>query len=255
MPRFAANLSLLFAELPYLDRFDAAAEAGFAGVEILFPYDVPAKDTRRALLRNGLDLVLINAPPPNYTGGEPGYGAIPGAEGRFQHDIKRVLRYASELKPGLVHVMAGYCKDARAFETFVRNLKWAADLAPHQIFTIEPLNTGDQPGYFLDDYELAIRVLDAVDRPNVGLQYDTYHAQVIHGDAAKVWNDFGSRAFHVQIGATPDRREPGPGPVDFPALFAAIDNSGYAGWVSAEYNPSTKRSIDSLDWMAPAIAP
>ncbi|MBJ6372033.1 hydroxypyruvate isomerase family protein [Sedimentitalea arenosa] len=249
MPRFAANLTLLFAELPYLDRFDAAAEAGFAAVEILFPYDLPAKETRRALLRNGLDLVLMNAPPPNYTGGSPGYGAVPGGEGRFQHDIRRVMRYAEILKPRFIHVMSGYTKDAAARDTFIANLQWAADEAPQQLFTIEPLNPSDQPGYFLDDFDLAADILDVVDRPNVGLQYDSYHAQVIHGDAQAVWDRLGHRAMHVQIGAAPDRSEPGRGPTDFPALFSAIDASGYDGWVSAEYHPSTPRTEDSLDWM------
>jgi 2-dehydrotetronate isomerase len=249
MPRFAANITLLFAELPYLDRFTAAAKAGFKAVEILFPYDVAAKETRRALLANGLELVLINAPPPNYTGGTPGYGAVPGGEDRFEHDIRRVLRYAGELKPGLIHIMAGYTKDPDAQATFVRNLQWAADLAPDQGFTIEPLNAGDQPGYFLDDYDLAADVLDAVNRPNVGLQYDSYHAQVIHGDATRIWGQFGARAVHVQLGAAPNRSEPAPGPIDFPALFQAIDASGYSGWVSAEYTPSTKRTEDSLGWM------
>lgn len=249
MPRFAANISLLFTELPYLDRFCAAADAGFTAVEILFPYDVAAKETRRALLANGLDLVLINAPPPNYSGGSPGYGAVPGGEARFEYDIRRVLRYADELKAGLIHVMAGYVKGAEAQTTFVRNLQWAADRAPGQAFTIEPLNPGDQPGYFLDDYDLAAEILAAVDRPNVGLQFDSYHAQVIHGDAAGIWARFGAQATHVQIGTAPDRSEPAPGPVDFPALFQAIDDSGFTGWVSAEYTPTTARTEDSLHWM------
>jgi len=128
-------------------------------------------------------------------------------------------------------------------------LQWAADLAPDQGFTIEPLNPDDQPGYFLDDYDLAADVLAAVDRPNVGLQYDSYHAQVIHGNAEGIWNRFGAKAVHVQLGAAPDRSEPAPGLIDFPALFQTIDSSGYTGWVSAEYNPSTTRTEDSLHWM------
>ncbi|MFK7752870.1 MAG: hydroxypyruvate isomerase family protein [Sedimentitalea sp.] len=250
MPKFAANLTHLFPELPFVERFAAAEQAGFPAVEILFPYDVAAKDISRALLANGLDLVLINAPPPNYTGGTPGYGAVPGGEARFQYDIKRTLRYAQELKPKLIHVMSGYTKDADAEATFVRNLQWAADYAPIQKFTIEPLNSGDQPGYFLDNYTIAARVLDAVDRPNVGLQYDSYHAAVIHGDALQVWEEYKDRTTHVQIGAAPDRAEPGQGDTDFPALFAAIDASGYKGWVSAEYRPTTLRTQDSLHWMA-----
>lgn len=247
MPRFAANLSLLFPELPYLDRFHAAAEAGFTAVEILFPYDVAAKETRRALLANGLELVLINAPPPNYAGGTPGYAAIPGGQARFQSDIRRVLRYAGELRVGRIHVMAGYTKEDQAFPTMVENLQWAADQAPDRAFTVEPLNSGDQPGYFMDDYDLAARVLDAVDRPNVGLQFDSYHAQVIHGDALDIWNRFRDRITHAQLGAAPNRSEPAPGAFD--ALFTAMDDSGYTGWVSAEYHPTTARTEDSLGWM------
>ena len=249
MPKFAANISLLFAELPYLERFAAAAAAGFDAVEILFPYELAAKETQRALLANGQQLLLINAPPPNYTGGMPGYAALPMGTDQFQRDIRRVLRYADVLRPRMIHIMSGYAKGEVAKQTLIDNLKWAADYAPGQQFTIEPLNSGDQPGYFLDDYNLAVEVLEAVDRQNVGLQYDAYHAQMIHGDAAKVWDAFGERAVHVQIGAAPGRCEPGTGPVDFEQLFAAIDESGYTGWVSAEYTPSTKRTEDSLGWM------
>lgn len=249
MPKIAANISLLFAELPYLDRFDAAAQAGFDGVEILFPYDLAAKETQRALLRNGLPLVLINAPPPNYTGGTPGFAAIPGGEGRFQGDLRRVLRYAEVLRPGKIHVMAGKTPvEPAAEDTFVANLQWAADLAPDQAFTIEPLNQVDQPGYFLSDYALAARVLDRVARPNVSLQYDSYHAQMIHGDARAVWEAYASRAGHVQIGDAPGRGEPGAGGIDFAALFAAIADHGYDGWISAEYNPTAPRSEDTLGW-------
>mgnify|MGYP000607382085 CR=1 FL=1 len=249
MPRFAANLTLLFDELPYLDRFDAAATAGFEAVEILFPYEFAAKETSRALIANGLELVLINAPPPNYTGGDRGFAAVPDGQQRFQHDIRRVLRYADVLKPTFVHVMAGVANGPDAKATFVENLQWAADKEPTQRFTIEPLNPLDQPGYFLDDYNLAAEILEAVNRPNVGLQYDAYHAQMIHGDAARVWESFGKQAVHVQIGAAPSRCEPGTGPVDFDTLFGAIDASGYGGWVSAEYTPSTLRTEDSLSWM------
>ena len=172
MPRFAANISMLFAELPYLERFAAAARAGFDAVEILFPYELAAKETQRALVSNGLELLLMNAPPPNYTGGMPGYAALPGGGERYQRDIRRVLRYAEILRPGAIHIMAGYATGDLAKQTFIQNLQWAADRAPTQQFTIEPLNVGDQPNYFLNDYNLAAEVLQAVNRPNVGLQYD-----------------------------------------------------------------------------------
>ncbi|CUK08091.1 Putative hydroxypyruvate isomerase YgbM [Ruegeria denitrificans] len=249
MPKFAANISLLFAELPYLERFQAAADAGFKAVEILFPYELAAKETRRALLANGLELVLINAPPPNYTGGEPGYAAVPGGEARFQSDIRRVLRYAEILRPGLIHIMSGYTAGQDAQDCFVSNLQWAADFAPQQQFTIEPLNPVSQPGYFLNDYDLAIQVLDHVNRPNVGLQYDSFHAHMIHDDAKAVWDRFHSRIVHAQIGAAPDRCEPGRGPTDFQGLFSDMDASGFSGWVSAEYTSSTPQTRNSLGWM------
>ena len=248
MPRFAANITLLWPELPFMDRFAAAADAGFSAVEILFPYDWHAQHIRRELIRHDLEVVLINAPPPNYTGGDLGFAAVPGSEARFEHDMRRVMRYVDVLAPGLVHVMSGYAKGDAAERTFVRNLQWLADLAPQQQFTIEPLNPGDQPGYFMNDYTLADRVLDAVDRPNVGLQYDAYHAERIHGDALEVWQTCAPRAVHVQIGDTPDRRAPLTGGIDFAALFAAIDATGYSGWVSAEYHPKG-RTEDTLTWM------
>lgn len=248
MPRFAANISLLFSELPYLDRFAAAAASGFTAVEILFPYDLAAKETRRALLANGLDLVLINAPPPNYTGGQPGYAAVPGGEARFRSDIRRVLRYAEALRPDVIHVMSGAASGPVAFETMVQNLQWAADLAPAQCFTIEPLNPVSQPGYFMNDYELAAEVLERANRPNLGLQYDSFHAEMIHGDALAVWDRHQAKVVHAQIGAAPDRSEPGRGKVDFAQLFQTMDDSGYTGWVSAEYVPSTGQTAASLHW-------
>ncbi len=249
MPKFAANLSLLFAELPYLERFNAAAQAGFDAVEILFPYDLAAKETRRALLANGLDLILINAPPPNYTGGEPGYAAIPGGEARFQSDIKRVLRYAQILRPRMIHIMSGAASGSEAEASFVRNLQWAADFAPDQRFTIEPLNPVSQPGYFLNSFDLAAEILDRVDRSNIGLQYDSFHAHMIHGDALEIWHRYHDRFIHAQIGAAPDRSEPGRGPTDFASLFEAMDHSGYTGHVSAEYTPSKPLTTQTLGWM------
>ena len=248
MPKFAINLTLLFAELPYLERFEAAAAAGFKAVEILFPYDVAPEVTQRALADHELDLVLINAPPLNAE--TRGFAAMPGGEATFERDMQLVLKYAAVLRPTFIHIMAGYTKADAAEATFVRNLQWVADFAPDQQFTIEPLNPSDQPGYFLDDYDLAAKVLDQVARPNVGLQYDSYHAHLIHGDAARIWQQYMGRSVHVQIGAAPDRSEPKPGPIDFPQLFADIDASGYSGWVSAEYHPSTPRTVDSLGWRA-----
>lgn len=245
----AANLSLLWQELPYLDRFDAAAAAGFSAVEILFPYDVAVKNTQRALTRNGLELVLINAPPPNYTGGVRGFAAVPEQEDRFQHDMRRVFRYAEALGVRMVHVMAGESTGEQAKATFVENLKRAAGAAPDGLkLMIEPLNPTAMPGYFLNDYDLARDVLEAVDAPNIALQYDSYHAQMIHGDAIAVYEKFSDLVRHIQVGDTPDRGAPGTGDVDFRGLFARIKASKYAGWISGEYHP-VGPTEDTLDWM------
>ncbi len=249
MPRFAANLTYLFAELPYLDRFDAAAEAGFEAVEVLFPYDVSAQDTQRALVRNGLRMVLMNAPPPNYTGGVRGFAAMPDRVDRFRYDMRRTFRYVEALRVPLLHIMSGTASGVNAEATFVENLKWAAEAAPKGLtLTIEPLNAVAQPDYFLNDFDLARRVLDAVGAPNVALQYDSYHAQMITGDALACFEAVKDLVCHIQIGDAPHRTPPGSGEIDFPALFKAIDASGYAGWVSAEYE-SPKRTADSLGWM------
>ncbi|WP_298859229.1 TIM barrel protein [uncultured Sulfitobacter sp.] len=245
----AANLSHLWPELPYLDRFDAASEAGFTGVEVLFPYDVPAKETQRALMRGGLQLVLINAPPPNYTGGERGFAAVVGREDRFAHDMRRAGRYAQALSVPMLHVMSGEGSGLAAKATMISNLK-AATRSAHNglMLTLEPLCPQAQPDYYLNDYALAAEIIAAVDAPNLRLQFDSYHAQMIHGDAVEVFRKYRDLIAHVQIGDTPTRGAPGSGDVDFPALFAEMRDFGYDGWVSGEYTPgpSTK---DTFGWM------
>ena len=248
MPRLAANISHLFQERDFADRFAAARAAGFDGVEILFPYDHPAAEVAGLLERAGLDLALFNAPPRKTA---PDHPALPGGEEGFRAAMAGVLDYAAVVRPHGIHVMAGFSQGVEAEDALVDNLLWLADRAPDQLFLLEPLNLDDQPGYFLCDYDLAARVLGRVDRHNVGLQYDSYHAQRIHGDALAVWHRVAHLVRHVQLGAAPDRSEPrlDRGPVDFPALFATILDSGYDGWISAEYGPTTARTEDSLGWM------
>jgi hydroxypyruvate isomerase len=245
----AANLSLLWQEIPYADRFEAAARAGFTAVEILFPYDNDVTTTKLACDRNGLELILINAPPLNPKGGKRGFAAVPELAEEFRKDIVRAFRYAEALDVRFIHVMAGTAKGDAAFETFCRNLIWAASVAPEGLMlTIEPLNPVAMPGYFLNDYGLAKQVLDAVSMPNLGLQFDSYHAQMIHGDAAEVFETYLPHIVHAQIGDTPNRGAPGSGDIDFARLFAVMAGAGYDGWLSGEYNPGPKTE-ESLSWM------
>ena len=248
MPKFAANLTFLFKELPFLERFEAAAEAGFDAVEVLFPYDDAASAVVRRLTASGLPMALINTPPPNWAGGDRGFAAIPGGQARFRSDFKRALRYAERLRPRHIHVMAGLASGQAAHDTFIENLAWAAALARGQSLTIEPLNQVDMPGYFLNDFDLAAQIIAAVNAPNLSLQYDAYHAQMITGDAMAVWERHKTITRHIQIASAPGRHEPAGGNIDFPGFFARLDSWGYVGYVSAEYTPEG-RTWDGLGWM------
>lgn len=248
MPKFCANLSWLFPELPFMERFRAAKEAGFDAVEVLFPYDCPAQEMRDQLVWNDLAFVLMNCPPPNPTGGPQGFAAVPGLEDRFRHDFERTLRFARVLKPRHIHIMAGAADGPEAEAAFIANLRWAAARAPKQSLTIEPINRDDMPGYFLADYATAARVLDAVAAPNLGLQFDAYHAHRITGDVAGSWTAHGHRAAHVQIAGAPGRSEPAGGDIDYPAFFSRLDADGYRDWVSAEYAPAGE-TLAGLGWM------
>lgn len=249
MPRFAANLTYLWAELPYLDRFEAAAEAGFVAVEVQQPYDVPVPETLAALHGNGLQFVLLNAPGPNYTGGARGFAAVPGGEARFDYDMRRAVRYAQALGASCVHVMSGEGEGPEARDTMIANLRRAAETLPAGLtLTIEPLGPSSQPGWLLNNFDLAADILEAVDAPNVGLQFDTYHAHDITGDVMGTYRATRHLIRHVQIGDAPGRVPPGTGDIDFDAFFAALDADGYAGWVAAEYR-TDGRSDKTLGWM------
>ncbi|SEH83485.1 hydroxypyruvate isomerase family protein [Paracoccus alkenifer] len=248
MTRFAANLTMLFTELPMLERFAAARRAGFTGVEVLFPYDLATRELSRAARAEGLAFVLLNTPPPNWAGGPRGFAAIPGGEDRFRRDFTRALRFAQELGAMHLHIMAGRAEGDAARRIFVDNLSWAAAQAPQLSLLIEPLNPVDMPGYFLNDFELAAGILDEVGAPNLGLQFDAYHAQHITGDALACWDRHGARARHIQIAGFPGRNEPQGGDIDYPAFFRRLKASGYDGWVSAEYNPATTTET-GLEWL------
>ena len=238
MPKFAANLTWLFKELPLVDRVRAAAEAGFEGVEVLFPYDVNAQELRDACVIHGVEMALINSPPPNYTGGDQGWAAVPELQSRFRKDFGRVIRYAQVLKPEILHIMSGVAEGPEAEAVFIDNLAWACLEAPNHKITIEVINRTTMPGYFLHDYDQAARIIDKVGAPNLGLQFDTFHAHAITGDVTATWEAHGALATHVQVGNGGDRHEPSAEPFDHPAFFEMLDAAGYRGWVAGEYEPA-----------------
>jgi len=240
--KLCANLDWLFQELPMLERISAAKEAGFDGVEFLNPYDLNVQEVMNEARLFGLEVVLINCPPPNYTGGAPGWAAVPGA--RFENDLRRGLRYAGALGAKFIHLMAGECEGDEARATFVSNLKLAAAQAPNQRFTIEPLNPRDKPSYFLSDFDQAAEIIADVGAPNLGLQFDTYHAEMIEGDVLSAWDRVKKLVSHVQVGQAPTRSEP----VVLSSFFETLKQSEYNDWVSAEYRPS-QATNKTLSWM------
>jgi 2-dehydrotetronate isomerase len=249
MYKFAANLNFLFTELPFMARFAAARAAGFEGVEVLFPYDHPPQEIRGELTRNGLVLALMNVPPPNWAGGERGFAAVPGGEDRFQEGFERAMHVADVLKPQRLHVMAGRASGPLARRALVDNLKWACRHGSRHQFTLEPVNPRDMPGFFLSDFALAVEILDEVKAPNLSLQFDYYHAQMLAGDPMSLWERYKSRVGHVQIASAPDRREPRGMTVEHSGFFARLSRDGYRGWVGAEYTPGGV-TADSLSWMS-----
>jgi hydroxypyruvate isomerase len=252
MPRFAANLSMMFCEVPFLERFGAASQAGFEAVEFQFPYEFEPEAIARELRDHGLALALFNAVPGDWHAGERGLAALPGAGARFEAAFLRSLEYARVLKPGRVHVMAGIAQGTEARRTFVANLRSAAVEAALQglVLTIEPLNCRDMPGYHLERLEDAARVIDAVGAENLLIQFDVYHAQITGGDITRRIEALAPVIGHVQIAGVPDRHEPDSGELSLGHVLAALDRAGCDGWIGCEYHPAG-RTADGLGWLAP----
>jgi len=253
MPNFAANLSMMFQELGFLDRFEAAAKAGFRGVEFLFPYDFPAGQIAERLQKAKLTQALFNMPPGNWAAGERGMAALAGREGEFRDGVGKAIDYAKALQCKTVHAMAGLWPQgqpkAEGEGTYVANLRYAADEAAKHGLTlvIEPINTRDIPGYYLNTTSEGIAILDKVDRPNARLQLDLYHCQIMEGDLAERTKKLMPRVSHVQIAGTPGRHEPDIGEVNYPFLFDLLDELGYKGWVGCEYRPKGA-TLAGLGW-------
>ena len=256
MARFAANLTMLFTEVPFLDRFERAHQAGFKAVEYLFPYAFAAKELAEEIHRFGLEQALINMPAGDWDAGERGFAAIPGRESEFKASVDTALMYAKALDCKKVHVMSGlidsrFSKE-RHVSTFISNIRYAANkFAESGIeLMIEPLNDRDAPNYFISHQRDAVELIKQVDRPNVKLQLDLYHAQIMDGDLSTLIQDLTPFIGHIQIASVPERHEPSEGEIDYPHLFKVLDSAGYQGWIGCEYNPRTTTEA-GLGWVEP----
>ena len=253
MPNFAANLTMLFNEVPVEERFQAAAEAGFEAVEILFPDALPPEEFARQLQDNGLKLALFNVARGDWDAGERGISALPGREDDFQNALDQALSYARATRPKNVHVMAGIVEgglsDTAAVETFCANLHAAAEAFAEEGVgvVIEPLNTRAAPGYLMSKQGEAREIIERVGHANIGLQFDIFHAQIMEGDVAMRLREFMPIIGHIQIAGVPERHEPDTGELNYPYLFDLLDELGYTGWVGCEYQPRTT-TLDGLGW-------
>ena len=259
MPRFSAHLSMLFPEHPFLERFAAARAAGFEAVEYWYPYAHPAERLAEALDRHRLLQALINLPPGNVDAGDQGLAALPGREDEFQEAFELALSYARALDCPCLHAMAGTpdAADAQgARRAYVANLRFASERAAAEgrSVVIEAINARDMPGYFLHTTHDALRVIEEVDRPGLGLLLDLYHCQITEGDLATRIRDLLPVTRHIQIAGVPERHEPDIGEVHYPYLFRLIDSLGYRGFVGCEYHPKAG-TRDGLAWLERARRP
>ncbi|MDQ0467762.1 2-oxo-tetronate isomerase [Labrys wisconsinensis] len=255
MPRFAANLTMMFGEWSFLDRFAEAAEAGFTAVEFLFPYEHQPAEIADRLERNGLEQALFNLPPGDWAAGERGLAALPERAAEFRDSVARALDYALATKARRLHVMAGLAPSgsAEAGAAYREALRHAcAAAAPHGIdILIEPLNKRDMPGYFLDDFGMAADIIAELGLPNLKLQFDIYHRQILHGDVTRGLEALLPITGHIQIASVPLRQEPGTGELDDARLFATLDELDYAGFVGCEYRPRAG-TLEGLAWFVRA---
>ena len=259
MPRFAANLSMMYQEHPFLERFGAAAGDRFKGVEFLFPYEFSAADIKARVTEHGLTQVLFNCPPGDWSKGERGLGSLPGREDEFKRAFEQAIGYVDVLGNRSLHVMAGLMAPGRSRAehraTYVTNLAWAARQIAGRDLTlvIEPINTRDIPGFFLNRQDEAHAICADVGSPQVKVQMDFYHCQIVEGDLAMKLRQYFPGIGHIQIAGVPERHEPDIGEINYPYLFRLIDELGYKGWVSGEYRPRGDTSA-GLTWLKPYLS-
>jgi hydroxypyruvate isomerase len=253
MPRFCANLTMMFNEVPFLDRFQAAAEAGFKAVEFLFPYDFPAAEIRSRLDANGLQQVLFNMPPGDWAAGERGTAALPGRQEEFRAGVEKALEYAAVLGCTRLHCMAGIppagLVPGAAANLYIANLAWAAERAHAAgvLIVIEPINHRDMPGFLLNTTAQGAGVVAALGADRVRLLFDVYHCQVTEGDITSRMKALLPIIGHIQIADVPARNEPGTGEIGWRYVFSQMDAIGYDGWVGCEYRPAAGTQV-GLAW-------
>ena len=254
MPQFSANLSMLFGEVPFLQRFGAAAAAGFAGVEYVSPYEHPPEIIAGLLHRHQLAQALFNLPAGDWAAGERGLACHPGREAEFQDSVGRAIDYAKALNCPRVNCLAGIgppgADRAKLHDTFIENLRFAArKLGEAGVeLVIEPINFHDIPGFFLNNSAQAMGIIEAVGDANLKLQYDIYHMQRMEGELAATLQRLLPHIGHIQVADNPGRHEPGTGEINYPFLLGLLDRLGYAGWVGAEYHPAAG-TVEGLGWM------
>lgn len=256
MPKFAANLSMMFNEVPFLERFAAAAAQGFSAVEFLFPYDYPAELLAEKLREHGLQQVLFNTAHGDAAAGEWGLAALPGREQDARADIDRALTYAIALSCPCVHLMAGVVPAGadrqRYLDTFIANARYAADaFAPHGVkVLLEALSPPVKPDYLFASQHQVAEAVAAIGRPNVFIQFDFFHAQLVDGNISGLLETLAGRYAHIQIASVPDRHEPDEGELNYPWLFDRLDALGYPGWIGCEYRPRGDTAA-GLGWLKP----
>ncbi|WP_438754191.1 2-oxo-tetronate isomerase [Pararhizobium sp. O133] len=253
MPRFAANLSMMFNEVDFLDRFAAAANAGFKAVEYLFPYDFPAETVAERLQAAGLKQALFNLPPGDWAKGERGLASLPERKDEFCQSVAKAVAYGKIIGTPLLHMMAGIAphNDASAIASYRDAASYAADAtgAAGIGLVIEPINSRDMPGYFLNDFNRAADLIADLGHPNIRLQFDIYHRQIINGDMLVALEQMMPIIGHVQIASVPKRQEPGTGELNDFRIFAALDALGYTGYVGCEYRPANG-TVEGLGWLS-----
>ncbi len=258
MPKFNANLSMMYNEVDFLERFAAAAKSGFKGVEFLFPYAYDKQKLADLLEKNNLKAILFNGPPGNWEAGDRGLACDPGRVGEFQESIVKAADYARALKCTQIHCMAGLkprgVNEERMRETYIANLQFAAkELAKHNVkVLIEAINTRDIPGFYLNTSAQAMDIIHYANVPNLYFQYDIYHMQIMEGDLAPTIEKLLPKIAHMQLADTPGRHEPGTGEINYEFLFKHTDKIGYQGWIGCEYRPAGKTE-DGLGWAKPYL--